>query len=190
MPDFLDVKLREIRDRLNELRPLVEEYRRLEAAEGALSGVRAPDASAPAKQDRTTRRVSRASKKSRAGRGQEKGSGSRAAQALEVVRERPGIAISELAEAMDIEQNYLYRVMPKLAEQGRVQKMGRGWYIRDDSADIEAPTQPEVPAVSDDDEPTSVSDDDEPTSADVSPESHIGDDAASDGEGDGRATAS
>ena len=190
MPDFLDVKLGEIRDRLNELRPLVEEYRRLEAAEGALSGVRAPAAPAPAKQNRTTRGVSRASKKTRAGRGNGKGGGSRAAQALELVRERPGIAISELAEAIDIQQNYLYRVMPGLAEQGKVRKSGRGWYIHDDADDSEAPTQPEVTAVDDDDERTSVNDDDEATSADASPRSHIADAAASDGEGDGRATPS
>ncbi len=39
MADFLDEKRREIQARLKELKPLVEEYRRLEAAEQALSGV-------------------------------------------------------------------------------------------------------------------------------------------------------
>ena len=39
MTDFLDEKRREITDRLNELKPLVDEYSRLEAAAAALSGV-------------------------------------------------------------------------------------------------------------------------------------------------------
>jgi DNA-binding IclR family transcriptional regulator len=46
------------------------------------------------------------------------------------VRDRPGISIPELAEAMGIKQNYLYRVMPNLAEQGLVTKSGRGWHAR------------------------------------------------------------
>ena len=64
-------------------------------------------------------------------RGRPKGSGTRALQALELVRARPGITIPELAEAMNIKQNYLYRVMPTLAEEGKVVKSGRGWHTRD-----------------------------------------------------------
>ena len=51
-------------------------------------------------------------------------------QALELVKARPGITIPELAEAMGIKQNYLYRVMPTLAEEGTVTKSGRGWHAR------------------------------------------------------------
>ena len=32
---------------------------------------------------------------------------------------------------MGIKQNYLYRVMPGLAEEGKVVKSGRGWHVRD-----------------------------------------------------------
>jgi hypothetical protein len=39
MPDFLEEKRKEISARLKELRPLVDEYHRLEAAEQALNGV-------------------------------------------------------------------------------------------------------------------------------------------------------
>ena len=49
-------------------------------------------------------------------------------QAFELVKARPGITIPELAEAMGIKQNYLYRVMPTLAEEGQVTKSGRGWH--------------------------------------------------------------
>ena len=51
MTDFLDEKPKEIQARLKELKPLVEEYNRLEAAERALAGVNgtpARTASAPA----------------------------------------------------------------------------------------------------------------------------------------------
>ena len=47
------------------------------------------------------------------------------------MRDRPGITIPELAEAMGIQQNYLYRVMPGLAEEGKVTKSGRGWHLRE-----------------------------------------------------------
>jgi hypothetical protein len=48
--DFLDEKRREINDRLAELKPLIDEYTRLEAAATALAGVRgsAPRATAAA----------------------------------------------------------------------------------------------------------------------------------------------
>ncbi|HXQ00800.1 MAG TPA: hypothetical protein VN845_12140 [Solirubrobacteraceae bacterium] len=50
MTDFLDEKRREINDRLAELKPLIDEYNRLEAAATALAGVRgsAPRATAAA----------------------------------------------------------------------------------------------------------------------------------------------
>ena len=134
MPDFLDEKRREIQSRLKELRPLVEEFHRLEAAERALAGVNAGGA-APAPRARR-RRGSSAAGGGAAGtgrRGRPKGSGTRAKQALQLVEKRPGITIPELADAMGIKQNYLYRVMPDLAEQGRVTKSGRGWHLREKS---------------------------------------------------------
>ena len=128
MTDFLDAKRKEIRDRLTELRPLVEEFRRLEAAEQALSGLDEPRAERSSK---PARRGSSASTRGSSGRrGRPKGGGTRSKQALELVRARPGITIPELAEAMDIKQNYLYRVMPSLAEEGLVHKSGRGWHVR------------------------------------------------------------
>jgi hypothetical protein len=125
--DFLDEKRKEIQTRLKELRPLVDEYHRLEAAEQALSGVGGTSAAAAAP-TRTRRRRSPASSNGR--RGRPRGSGTRAAQALQLVSDRPGITIPELADAMGIKQNYLYRVMPGLAEDGKVTKSGRGWHLR------------------------------------------------------------
>ena len=48
MTDFLDEKRREISDRLAELKPLIDEYGRLEAAAKALAGVGGPAATSTA----------------------------------------------------------------------------------------------------------------------------------------------
>jgi sugar-specific transcriptional regulator TrmB len=126
LADFLEEKRKEIQARLSELKPLVEEYERLEAAERALAGVESKPARSAASAPRRARSGS-----SNGRRGRPKGSGTRALQALELVRARPGITIPELAEAMNIKQNYLYRVMPTLANEGQVVKSGKGWHTRD-----------------------------------------------------------
>jgi hypothetical protein len=132
MADFLDEKRKEIQARLKELRPLVDEFNRLEAAERALSGVGASPSTSPPAAPRRTRRSSGTRSSSGNGRrGRPRGSGTRAQEALKLVTSRPGITIPELAESMGIKQNYLYRVMPTLAEEGRVIKSGRGWHPRE-----------------------------------------------------------
>src|SRR4051794_22546959 len=136
MADFLDEKRKEIQARLNELKPYVDEYQLLQAADQALSGIptapTSPPAAATAAPARRTRRSSGGGSGGGSGRrGRPKGGGTRAAQALDLVRTRPGITIPELAEAMGIQQNYLYRVMPGLAEEGKVTKSGRGWHLRE-----------------------------------------------------------
>jgi CRP-like cAMP-binding protein len=131
MADFLEEKKREIDARLKELRPLVDEYQRLEAAAAALQGVGGATnsrSSAPAAR-RTGRRRSSATGTGR--RGRPRGSGTRSKQALELVRSRPGITIPEIAEAIGIQQNYLYRVLPALQKDGLVRKEGRGWHPRE-----------------------------------------------------------
>jgi len=135
MTDFLDTKKQEIHARLRELRPLVDEFHRLEAAAAALDGV----SGTPANGRRTsggagaTRRprATASTPKATGRRGRPRGSGTRSKQALELVRSRPGISIPEMAEAMGIQQNYLYRVLPSLQKDGMVKKQGRGWHARD-----------------------------------------------------------
>jgi hypothetical protein len=174
--DFLDEKRKEITDRLKELKPLVDEYQRLEAAASALAGVggsassavatprrRGPGrprgsvnrtsakatekaspaatatATAPAKAGR--KKPGRPPGRKKPGRpagssssstprraGRRKGSGTRAAEALAFVTGQPGISIPELAAKMGIKQNYLYRVLPSLEQEGKVAKKGRGWH--------------------------------------------------------------
>jgi CRP-like cAMP-binding protein len=134
MPDFLEEKKQEIDARLKELRPLVDEFHRLEAASAALQGVSASSnsraASTPTR--RTRRRSASAGTSTGTGRrGRPRGSGTRSKQALELVRTRPGITIPEIAEAIGIQQNYLYRVLPSLQKDGLVRKEGRGWHARE-----------------------------------------------------------
>jgi hypothetical protein len=217
--DFLDVKRREISDRLKELKPAVDEYSRLEAAAvalakvGAATPVAATTAAAvavatpprrrgpgrprgsgkgasastatptvgrktvgrpPGKKvgrppgsgkkvdlpagkvdPPATKKVGRppgsgkkvgrppgsgkkvgrpvGRPKGKVGRpkgraGRRKGSGTRAAQALSFVQGQPGITIPELASKMGIKQNYLYRVLPGLEQEGKLEKKGRGWH--------------------------------------------------------------
>jgi hypothetical protein len=119
--DFLDEKRKEIDARLKELRPLVDEYNRLEKAAAALAGVTG---------GATRRRAASSSNgRRRTGRrGRPRGSGKRALQAQELVSARPGITIPELADSMGIQANYLYRVMPGLQKDGKVRKQGKGWH--------------------------------------------------------------
>jgi hypothetical protein len=139
MADFLDEKRSEIRARLKELKPLVDEYQRLEAAAAALDGVPANAAGVAATGTAVARRARAQSAPKRAKsngngtgrRGRPKGTGTRGAEALALVRSKPGITIPEIAEQMGIKQNYLYRVLPGLADDGLVKKDGRGWHPKD-----------------------------------------------------------
>ena len=131
--DLLDQKRHEIAARLRELKPLVDEYRRLEAAAAALDGVPTAVQAAPATR-RAPARATAAPRKRGAThgrRGRPKGSGTRGAEALALVKQNPGITIPEIAERMGIKQNYLYRVLPGLANDGVVVKNGRGWDPKD-----------------------------------------------------------
>ena len=125
MADFLEEKKREISARLKELKPLVDEYHRLEAAQRALDGV---GSSGGGTTTRRTRRGPAASSGGKRRRGRPRGSGNRAQQAFKLVTDNPGITIPEIAQRMGIQVNYLYRVLPNLEQDGKVRKEGRGWF--------------------------------------------------------------
>lgn len=138
MADFLDEKRNEIAARLKELKPLVDEYQRLEAAAAALDGVpatgppaRPTNMAAVGRRARSQSAAKRPRNNGSGRRGRPKGTGTRGAEALALVRTKPGITIPEIAEQMGIKQNYLYRVLPGLAEDGLVKKDGRGWHPKE-----------------------------------------------------------
>lgn len=125
MAGFVDSTVKEIDDRLRELK---EEVSRLEAARSALVGTRRgpgiPRGARSAATSTTTRRRTRR----RPGRPRGARSATRANQALLLVRSNPGITIPQLAEKMGIEPNYLYRVMPRLLSDGAVERKAQGWH--------------------------------------------------------------
>lgn len=128
MADFVDEKKLEMQQRLDELKPLVEEYHRLEAAVAALDGVN--DGQSGLDGGSASVRARRPRAKSVTGRpGRPKGSGPRAQQTLELIKDQPGVTIPELAQTMGIKQNYLYRVVPGLQRDGLVRREGRGWQV-------------------------------------------------------------
>ncbi len=119
MAGFVDTTVREIDGRLAQLR---DEIKRLEAARAALVNPR-PDSPRQA--------AASAGGKRRRGPGRPRGSrggNTRAKEALELVRVRPGITIPEIASALSILPNYLYRVMPRLVAEGHIQRDGQGWF--------------------------------------------------------------
>jgi hypothetical protein len=132
MPGFVDTAVKDIDNRLRELQ---DEVSRLEAARSALTGGRRrvgrPRATTTRRTTRSratrTRTVRRATTPART-RSTRRGGNTRAAQTLELVRKQPGITIPEIAKAMKIQPNYLYRVLPRLASEGQVKRDGQGWH--------------------------------------------------------------
>jgi hypothetical protein len=70
-------------------------------------------------------------------RGRPVGGGNRAAQAVEQITKQPGITASQLAAAMGIGPNYLYRVLPQLQREGKITKQGKGYHAAGDAAALE-----------------------------------------------------
>jgi hypothetical protein len=75
--------------------------------------------------------------KGRRGPGRPRGSGGRrrrrgggrADQAVKLIKQNPGISVSELGKKMRLKApNYLYRVLPDLEREGRIRKKGKGYH--------------------------------------------------------------
>ena len=137
MPDFVQTAVKEIDE---QLRVLKDEAARLEAARAALTGGAhrtgrtTRNGTVQAQARKTSRRDGSAATQVR------RRGGDRADQALELVREKPGITIPEIASAMNIQPNYLYRVLPRLASDGQVTREGQGWHPAPSSTST--PTEP------------------------------------------------
>jgi hypothetical protein len=122
---FVDSAVKDIDSRLKELQ---EEVSKLEAARAALvGGRRGPGRPRGSRSSQSTARRGRRPGRPRGRRG----GNTRANQALELVRNQPGITIPQIAEELKIEPNYLYRVMPKLVSDGQVTRDGQGWHPAD-----------------------------------------------------------
>src|SRR4029450_7252273 len=75
-------------------------------------------------------------KSARRGRGRPRSSdtrrrrgGPRADQAVRIIKQNPGISVSELGKKMKLNApNYLYRVLPDLQKEGRIRRKGKGYH--------------------------------------------------------------
>lgn len=107
------------------LAELDDERKRLERALAELGGKAARKAGRrPGRPKGST-----ATKKSTAkkGRRRKRRGGTRADQAVALIKQNPGITASEIAKSMKIKPNYLYRVLSDLEKQKRVKKKGRAY---------------------------------------------------------------
>ncbi|MEA2383059.1 MAG: hypothetical protein QOH72_3030 [Solirubrobacteraceae bacterium] len=112
--------------RMDELRPLVDEYRELEKVAQRLGVAPAAAADGPPRpRPRRARRRPRATtdtngSTSRAGR-----SNGRRDQLLAIVKERPGITVREIGTELGVDPTSLYRIVHRLEQDGALQKRGR-----------------------------------------------------------------
>jgi predicted Rossmann fold nucleotide-binding protein DprA/Smf involved in DNA uptake len=125
LAEFVDSTVKEIDARLTELK---QEVSKLEAARAALVG----DRRGPGRPRGSTTRARSSGRRSANGRRTRRsrgrrGGATRANQALELVRSTPGITIPDIAKSMGIAPNYLYRVLPKLQQEGQIKRDGQGW---------------------------------------------------------------
>ena len=125
MPDFIQTAVKEIDD---QLRALKDETSRLEAARAALAGPTGRRGRPSSNGTARTRARSASRRNGRPAAPRSRGGNTRANQTLELVREKPGITIPEIAKAMKIEPNYLYRLLPRLESNGQVKRDGQGWH--------------------------------------------------------------
>ena len=126
MPDAVSKIRRDLEKRLRELEPLVQEHAHVREALDALKGVgvRAERAATgTAKRVRTTAATATTKRP-----GRPRGTGNRAQEAMKLVHANPGITIGELAKRMKIKANYLYRVLPQLQKEGKVEKRDKGYH--------------------------------------------------------------
>jgi hypothetical protein len=137
MPPRTDIKA-QVAARLRELQPAYEEYLTLLEVQDKLKGVgggSTPRRRGPGRPpgSRTRRRTTgaRATTRRRAStngrRRRRRAGGTRAEQALALIKATPGITVPQIADKMGIRQNYLYRVTAGLQKDGSIKKRGSGF---------------------------------------------------------------
>ena len=116
--DLLERAKREIRERLEELDPLVEERDRLRAALEALEAGASPKSASR----RASRQRGRPTTSRRAGRGE------RRAQLLELLQAEPGLRPSEAARRMAVNPAQVSSLARRLEEDGALERRDGALY--------------------------------------------------------------
>lgn len=125
MSDFLEETKREIKARIEELRPFVGEVAQLEQALAALDGT----GSAPARRGRAaarprrTKAVKPGTSRRGAARGETKG------LILDHVKAHPGSTAGDVAGALSLNRNSVATRMAQLAKAGVLAKAERGYTV-------------------------------------------------------------
>ncbi len=149
MPDLSTIR-EQVQDRLKELERLIGPLRaELEELKGVAEQFTSNGAATPAAAVKPRRQASagkaaarvKPSASPRRARRSRGGGASRAAQAIGLIAEHPGMTVPEMAKAMGIGSNYLYRVLPALEKDGKVNKRGKGYHPVDTPAQAAAPEQ-------------------------------------------------
>lgn len=130
MPDLLDRIRSEISTRLVDLRPVVDEQHRLEAALQALGDATSHTPAAPAGPAASPKRRApkpTSKRRKRAARGANREA------VLLAVKDRPGATSAELASVSGVDRNTLYGVLARLVKDGELQTRslptGRAGYL-------------------------------------------------------------
>jgi len=118
--------LKDMRARQKELAPLAAEFKQVEAAIQALESADGASKATSRSQGPTRGRATGR----RRGRPR-KGEPTRADQFVALVKERPGVTISEAAKQLDAQPTSLYRVVSKLETEGSIDRDGRGFVARE-----------------------------------------------------------
>ena len=123
-----------VAQRMQELRPLVDEYQELEQVAQRLGVLPGDGADTPAPARRSSRRkgstrrsaattrASTATSAQATGRGRRNG---RRDQLLSMVKARPGITVREVGTELGVDPASLYRVVHRLEQEGALRKRGR-----------------------------------------------------------------
>ena len=128
----LDSIRSEVQARRDELAPLAAEFNEVDALWAVLSGQNNGATVSPSvTAKRVSKRPAQRQMAKRAGnrRGRPAGSGHRATEALGFIAKNPGATTNDIAAALGIKANYLYRVLPTMVEAGQVVKDGTGYKV-------------------------------------------------------------
>lgn len=145
--DLLDRVQRELTQRLNDLRPLVEEARRLEDVLSKLAGRGGGATSQSARQGQGSRARAATSASSRAGssrrtastsrrrqgrgrRGARMSGDKRREQVLSIIRENPEIKAREIAQRTKTTPNNIYNVIRRLEADGKLSRSDGRFVVR------------------------------------------------------------
>lgn len=129
-----------VRSRLEELRPLVEEYQELEHAAARLGVVNDTKAergsadpatevgrptTAPKRPGSVPRKPAGASRSAARRRTRARGSSRRSDQVLAVVKANPGATVKRVGAELEVDPTSLYRIVKRLESEGKLKKDGR-----------------------------------------------------------------